>query len=113
MPLSGSVPLHAPLAEQAVAPEEDHTRVDVPPNAIVVGLAVMVIVGAGVGNTVTLAEATTGYELLAMQDSSYVEVPTAEGVTLMLPLAGSSPLQAPLAVQAEKIPGSPQDSVKL
>jgi hypothetical protein len=50
------VPVHAPEARQDVALVEDHVRVEAPPLAIDVGLAVSATVGAG-GMTVTVAEA--------------------------------------------------------
>jgi hypothetical protein len=48
------VPDHAPEAVQAVAFVDDHVRLELPPLAIVLGLAVRVTVGAAaVTDTVT------------------------------------------------------------
>ena len=56
MPLVASVPVQPPEAVQEVALVLDHVRVDLPPEAIVVGFAVKVTVGAD-ELTVTVAEA--------------------------------------------------------
>jgi hypothetical protein len=53
-PLVALAPLHPPLAAQALALVLDHVRVLDCPDAIVAGLAVKVIVGAG--TTVTVVD---------------------------------------------------------
>jgi hypothetical protein len=47
-PFTGSLPLHPPVAVQAVALVEDQVKADVAPFLIVLGLAVRVTEGAGV-----------------------------------------------------------------
>jgi hypothetical protein len=49
VPLSDSLPLHAPLAAHALALLLDHVKDADAPAAIVVGLTAMLTVGAGVG----------------------------------------------------------------
>jgi hypothetical protein len=56
LPEIALLPVHAPEATQDVASVEDQARVETPPLAIDVGLAVNDTVGAG-GMTVTVAEA--------------------------------------------------------
>lgn len=55
MPLVASVPVQPPLAVQEVALVLDHVRVELLPDAMVVGLADRVTVGAGTAVTVTVA----------------------------------------------------------
>ena len=55
VPLVASVPVQPPEAVHDVALVLDHVNVELPPEAMVVGFAVSVTVGAG--DTVTVAEA--------------------------------------------------------
>ena len=55
VPLVGSVPLHAPLAVQAVALVEDQVSVALPPSVMVAGSTARVTVGAGAALTVKVA----------------------------------------------------------
>jgi hypothetical protein len=57
VPLTASAPLQPPLAVHSVAFVLDQVSVELPPEAIVVGLAVNVTVGAGATVTVALAGA--------------------------------------------------------
>ncbi len=57
VPLTASVPDHPPLAVQEVALVLDQVRIELLPEAIVVGLAVSVAVGAGAIVTVALTGA--------------------------------------------------------
>ena len=52
-PAVARLPLHAPLAVQAVALRDDHVNAVVAPLATVVGIAVSVTVGVGVAFTIT------------------------------------------------------------
>lgn len=99
VPLVACVPLHAPLAVQAVAFVDDHVRVELPPTVIVVGATAMVTVGAAGVPTVTAAEAFP-FPPLPLHDRLYVAVPAAVGVSVAVPLVDCEPLHDPLAVQA-------------
>jgi hypothetical protein len=57
-PLTGSLPAQPPEAVQAVALVEDQLRVELPPLATVLGLALSVTVAAGAALTVTVAVCT-------------------------------------------------------
>jgi hypothetical protein len=97
VPLVASDPLHAPLAVHDVALVEDHVRVAPEPKMIGLGEIEIVTVGAGGALTVTVAEALP-LPPLPVQVKVYVSDPVAEGVSEVVPLAASDPLQAPLAV---------------
>jgi hypothetical protein len=53
-PFNGSVPDHAPEAVQEVALVEDHVKVELPPLATVLGLALRLTVAVCFGLTVTV-----------------------------------------------------------
>jgi hypothetical protein len=94
-PEVGCAPLHAPLAVQAVALVEDHARLLALPAVIVVGLALMLTVGAAITDTVVDCTAVPpGPE----QVSVYVLLLLSAAVW-KLPEVGCAPLHAPLAVQ--------------
>ena len=95
VPLTDSVPAHAPEAVQEVAFVEDQVNVEVPPLATLVGLALKDTVGAG-ADTVTVADCEAD-----------PPVPLHASVNLVVavnapvpaePLIGSDPLQPPDAV---------------
>ena len=56
MPLVVSAPVQPPDAVQEVALVLDHVNVELPPEAMLVGFAVKVTVGAAIPVTVTVAE---------------------------------------------------------
>ncbi len=94
-PLVASVPLHPPLAVQAVAFLLDQLNVELVPSVILVGFAVSVTVGAG---TVTVTVADPCAEPPEPAHVS-VYVVVAFGVTVANPPVASVPLHPPLAVQ--------------
>jgi len=70
LPLVALVPLQPPEAVHEVALVLLHVRVDMPPDATRVGLAVKFTVGAGGGVTVTEAVAAAGVVPLAPEQVS-------------------------------------------
>jgi hypothetical protein len=70
LPLVALVPLQPPDAVHEVALVLLHVSVDVPPDAILVGLAVSFTVGAAAGVTVTVAAAAAGVVPLAPEQVS-------------------------------------------
>jgi hypothetical protein len=98
-PLTGLVPDHAPPALQAVALVEDQVSVELPPERIVVGLALILTVGApaGVPVTVTVADSVTEpSEPLQVSPNSVVLV---RGPVDRTPPVGTLPCQPPEPVQ--------------
>ena len=59
LPLVGSAPLQAPVAEQLVALVVDQVKVLLPPADTLVGEALKAIVGAGAGGAVAPYKVTT------------------------------------------------------
>ena len=57
-PFIGSLPDHAPEAVQDVALDDDQVKVELPPFATVLGLALRVTVGVCFGLTVTVVDWT-------------------------------------------------------
>jgi hypothetical protein len=99
VPLVDWVPLHAPLAVQAVALVEDHVKVALPPRVMVAGATEIIAVGAAGAFTVSVAD----WLVLPPEPVHvrvYVSVPAAAGVSVALPLVNCEPLHAPLAVHA-------------
>jgi hypothetical protein len=97
--LAGSAPLQPPEAAQAVALVELQVKVDVPPGATTVGLAVKVAVGAAGAVTVTVAVAAALVPPGPVQVSEY-DVVAERAPVLWLLLAGNAPFQPPEAAQA-------------
>lgn len=97
VPLTASVPAHAPEAVQEVALVEDQVNVEVPPLATLVGLALKDTVGAG-ADTVTVADCDADPPVPVHASVNLVVAVKAE--VLAEPLMGSDPLQPPDAVQA-------------
>ncbi len=99
-PLVASLPLHEPLAVQAVALLLDQVRVAVEPAARVVGLTASDTVGGGVGASDTLKPndcvAAASVELPAKLAVSGV-VPADDGVSEQL----AAPFELVVAVQFE------------
>jgi hypothetical protein len=96
VPLTDSVPAHAPEAVQEVAFVEDQVNVDIPPLATLVGLALKETLG-GVDETVTVVDCVAEPPLPVHVSVNFVVLVRA-GVTVE-PLVGSPPLQPPEAVQ--------------
>ena len=96
VPLTDSVPAHAPEAVHEVALVEDQLNVEVPPLATLVGLALKDTVGAA--DTVTVAACDAVPPLPVQAKVNLVVAVNAE--VLVVPLIGSDPLQPPDAVQA-------------
>ena len=96
-PLVASEPLHAPDAVQAVALVEDQVKVDEPPWAMLVGLAVSETVG-GVAATVTVTDWAAVPPVPVQVRVNFV-VAVRSGV-VWEPFTASEPLQPPEAVQA-------------
>ena len=95
-PLVAREPVQPPVAVQAVALVDDQFRVEVPPLATLVGLALNETVG-GVAETVTVADCDAD-PLAPVQVSVKVEVVVSAAV-LCVPLVGRVPLHPPEAVQ--------------
>jgi hypothetical protein len=55
-PFTGSLPDHAPEAVQEVALDDDQVKVELPPLATVLGLALRLTVGVCFGLTVTVVD---------------------------------------------------------
>jgi hypothetical protein len=96
-PAVASVPVQPPDAVQAVALVEDQVRVELPPLATLVGLALIVALGVG-------AETETVTDWPAeppgpVQVSVYLVV-AVSGEVVCEPLVASVPVQPPDAVQA-------------
>jgi hypothetical protein len=96
VPLTASVPAHAPEAVQEVALVEDQVNVEVPPLATLVGLALKDTVGAA--DTVTVADCDADPPVPLHASVNLVVADNA--AVLAEPLIGSDPLQPPDAVQA-------------
>jgi hypothetical protein len=94
-PLVAREPVQPPVAVQAVALVDDQFRVEVPPLATLVGLALNETVG-GVAETVTMADCDADPPA-PVQVSVKVEVAVSAAV-LCVPLIASAPLQPPDAV---------------
>jgi hypothetical protein len=97
VPLTDSVPAHAPEAVHEVALVEDQVNVEVPPLATLVGLALKDTVGAA-ADTVTVADCEADPPVPVHASVNLVVADSAE--VLAEPLIGSDPLQPPDAVQA-------------
>ncbi len=97
VPLTGRVPLQAPEAVHEVAFVEDQVSVELPPLETLVGLALIVTVGAA-AETVTVADCDAVPPAPVQVRVYLVVVVSAE--VLWEPLIGSLPAQPPEAVQA-------------
>lgn len=95
VPLRPSVPDQAPEAEQLVAFATDQVKVELPPLATVVGLALREILGGAV-ETVTVADCDA--EPPAPVQASVYLVVAVSAAVLAEPLVASEPLQPPEAV---------------
>ncbi len=91
-PLVAKVPDQPPEAVQAVALVEDQVRVEVPPFVTLVGLALIVTVGAG-AETVTVADWAA--EPPAPVQVSVNLVVAVSAAVACEPLVGSEPVQPP------------------
>jgi hypothetical protein len=100
VPLTDSVPAHAPEAVHEVALVEDQVSVEAPPLATLVGLALKDTVGAA-ADTVTVADWDADPPVPVQARVNLVVADSAE--VLVEPLIGSDPLQPPDAVQAEAL----------
>ncbi len=96
-PLVASLPLHPPDAAQEVALVDDQDSVELPPLAMVLGLALKLTVGAG-EVTVTVPDCAA-LPPAPVQVSVYVAFALSAPVDCE-PLVGSLPDQPPEAVQA-------------
>jgi hypothetical protein len=97
LPLADSAPLQPPAAVHAVALVELHVRVEVPPEATVVGFAVKVAVGTG---AIAIEAVAAGLTPPAPVQVSEYDVFVVSAPVLRLPLVGNAPLQPPEAVHA-------------
>ena len=96
-PLIALLPVQPPEAVQAVALLEAHVRVELPPLAIVLGLALMLTVALGVLLTVTVADCAA-LPPVPVQLSVYVALAASAPVD-WVPVTDFVPDQAPEAVQ--------------
>jgi hypothetical protein len=96
VPLTGSVPLHAPEAVHAVALLADQVTVEVPPLVTLVGLALSEMLG-GVAETVTVADCDAEPPAPVQVSMNFVVAVRADVV--VEPMVASLPLQPPEAAQ--------------
>jgi hypothetical protein len=96
VPLTGSVPDHAPEAVHEVASVEDQLSVVLPPLATLAAPALSETFGAGAPDTVTVADCAAAPPA-PVQTTTNLVVAVSAGV-LAQPLVGCVPLQPPEAV---------------
>ena len=96
-PLVASVPDHPPEAVHEVTSLEDQVKVEVPPLATLLGLAVSITLGVAAAVTVIVTDCDVEPPV-PVQVSVNCVVAVSAAVSCD-PVVGSSPLQPPVAVQ--------------